>query len=65
MDSGLPWLWITEYLAGFKEIDTAILHGMHAQTQVYAKHGTLHYCSEDVNEILGLLCFVFLCLCQI
>ncbi|KAK2653242.1 hypothetical protein Ddye_013098 [Dipteronia dyeriana] len=24
-DSSLPWLWIIEYLAGFKEIDTSIL----------------------------------------
>lgn len=25
--SSLPWLWIIEYLASFKEVDTSILHG--------------------------------------
>ncbi|GAV57285.1 hypothetical protein CFOL_v3_00823 [Cephalotus follicularis] len=27
-DSSLPWIWIIEYLAGFKEVDTSILHDL-------------------------------------
>lgn len=27
-DSSLPWIWIVEYLSGFKEVDIFILKGV-------------------------------------
>ncbi|KAJ0080695.1 hypothetical protein Patl1_10768 [Pistacia atlantica] len=29
----LPWLWIIEYLASFKQVDTSVLHGMYVQIE--------------------------------
>ena len=56
--STLPWIWVIEALAGFKQVDASILIGMHGPKYLLQNSDFLLYLSPYFRIVT--FCYTFL-----